>query len=112
MPAGRYTDEQIDAAIEAISHPEVFRETERQVAQAAPKLQRILAEALGAGGWFGESHESEVLRAATMPDEEARLAAVRTLLAEETRIGMMVGVAIGWALADRLREQTEPTKED
>lgn len=108
----RYSDEQIDAAIEAISDPEAFRESEAQVARVAPKLQRILAEALGAGGWFGESHESEVLKAATAPNEEARLTAVRALLAEETRIGMMVGVAIGWALADRLREQTEPTKED
>jgi hypothetical protein len=113
VPAGSYSDEQIDAAIEAISDPAVFRESERHVAQAAPKLQRILAEALGAGGWFGESHESEVLKAATMPDDEARLAAVRTLLAEETRIGMMVGVAVGWALAERLHEETsEPTKED
>jgi len=108
----RYSDEQIDAAIEAISDPDAFRESEAQVARVAPKLQRILAEALGAGGWFGESHESEVLKAATAPNEEARLTAVRALLAEETRIGMMVGVAIGWALADRLREQTEPTKED
>jgi len=112
VSAERYSDEQIEAAIEAISEPEVFRKTERHVAQAAPKLQRILTEALAAGGWFGESHESEVLKAATVPDEEARLAAVRTLLAEETRIGMMVGVAVGWALAERLREQTEPTKED
>jgi hypothetical protein len=113
VPADSYSDEQIDAAIEAISDPAVFRESERHVAQAAPKLQRILADALGAGGWFGESHESEVLKAATMPDEEARLAAVRTLLAEETRIGMMVGVAVGWALAERLQAQgTEPTKED
>ncbi|HEY3193004.1 MAG TPA: hypothetical protein VGJ61_09485 [Solirubrobacterales bacterium] len=113
MTAGRYSDEQIDAAIEAISDPGVFRETERQVARAAPRLQRILAEALGAGGWFGESHEAEVLKATTTPSEEARLAAVRTLLAEETRMGMMVGVAVGWALAERLQEQgTEPTKED
>jgi hypothetical protein len=107
VPAGRYTDEQIDAAIEAISDPEVFRETERQVARAAPRLQRILAEALAAGGWFGESHEKEVLKAATTPDDEARLTAVQTLLAEEARIGMMVGVAVGWALAERLREQEE-----
>jgi hypothetical protein len=106
VPAGRYSDEQIDAAIEAISDPAVFRESERHVAQAAPKLQRILADALGAGGWFGESHESEVLKAATMPDEEARLTAVRTLLAEETRIGMMVGVAVGWALAEELSNRT------
>lgn len=107
MSGSTYTDEQIDAAIEAVSDPGAFRESERQVARAAPKLQRILAEALGQGGWFGESHESEVLKAATKPDEQARLTAVRTLLAEETRIGMMVGVAVGWALAERLAEQTK-----
>jgi hypothetical protein len=110
---GHYSDEQIDAAIEAISDPEVFRETERQLARVAPRLQRILAEALGAGGWFGESHDAEVLKAATTPDEEARLTAVRTMLAEEARMGMMVGVAVGWALAERLEQQgPEQTKED
>jgi hypothetical protein len=112
VAAQRYSDEQIDAAIEAISDPDVFRESERQVARAAPKLQHILAEALNAGGWFGESQESEVLKAATTPEEDARLAAVRTLLAEETRMGMLVGVAVGWALAERLASQTESTKED
>jgi hypothetical protein len=110
---GPYTDEQIDAAIDAISDPEVFRDTERQVARAAPRLQKILAEALGAGGWFDESHDAEVLKAATTPEEDARLMAVRTLLAEEARMGMMVGVAVGWALADQLEQQeSEPTKED
>ena len=104
---GPYSDEQIDAAIDAISDPEVFRGTESQVARAAPRLQRILAEALGTGGWFGESHDAEVLKAATTPDEAARLTAIRTLLAEETRMGMMVGVAVGWALAERLSEQEE-----
>lgn len=107
MTERRYSDEQIDAAIEAISEPEAFREAERRVARAAPALQSILAEALGAGGWFGESHEAEVLKAATTPDDEARLTAVRLLLAEEARIGMMVGVAVGWALAERLSEQEE-----
>jgi hypothetical protein len=102
-----YSDEQIDAAIDAISDPEAFKETERQVARAAPRLQKILAEALDAGGWFGESHDAEVLKAATTPGEEERLTAVRTLLAEEARMGMMVGVAVGWALAERLSEQEE-----
>ncbi len=113
MTRGPYSDDQIDSAIDAISDPGAFQEAERQVARAAPRLQRILAEALGAGGWFGESHETESLKAATVPDEEARLTAVRTLLAEEARMGMMVGVAVGWALADKLEEQeSEPTKED
>jgi hypothetical protein len=107
VTAEPYSDEQVDAAIDAISDPDAFRETERQVARAAPRLQRILAEALGAGGWFGESHDAEALKAATTPDEEARLTAVRTLLAEEARMGMMVGVAVGWALAEKLSEQQE-----
>ena len=107
MSDGRYNDEQIDAAIEELSEPDAFRDAEQQVARAAPRLQKILAAALGAGGWFGESHEAEVLKAATAPDDEARLVAVRTLLAEETRMGMMVGVAVGWALAERLSQQQE-----
>jgi hypothetical protein len=104
---GPYTDEQVEAAIDAISDPDAFRDAERAIAHAAPRLQRVLAEALAAGGWFGESHEAEVLKAATTPDDEARLTAVRTLLAEEARMGMMVGVAVGWALAEKLETATE-----
>jgi hypothetical protein len=105
VPAERYSDEQIDAAIEALSDPQAFRDAERQVARAAPKLQSVLAEAMQAGGWFGEAHEAEVLKAATVPDSEQRLTAVRTLLAEEARMGMLVGVAVGWALAEELQEE-------
>lgn len=106
-PEPRYSDEQIDEAIDAISEPEALREAERTVAQAAPRLQMVLAEALNAGGWFDESHESEVLKAATTPDDDQRLAAVRTLMAEEARMGMMVGVAVGWALASELAKTNE-----
>ena len=54
-----------------------------------------------------------MLKAATTPDEEERLTAVRTLLAEEARMGMMVGVAVGWALAEELaRTQADQDEED
>ena len=112
MSRGPYSDQQVEAAIDALSDPEAFAEAERAVARAAPRLQGILAEALGAGGWFGESHEAEVLKAATLPDEEQRLTAVRTLLAEESRMGMMVGVAVGWALVERLAAQSEREKKE
>jgi hypothetical protein len=102
-----YSEAELDAAIEALSDPERFREAESMVAGAAPKLQRILAQALDAGGWFGETHEAEVLKAATVPDSEQRVTAVRTMLAEEARMGMMVGVAVGWALAEELRKTKE-----
>lgn len=103
----RYSDDEVQQAVEALADPERFHEAERALSTAAPQLQRILGEALASGGWFGETHDSEVLRAATVPDPDQRLAAVRTLLAEETRLGMMVGVAVGWAIADELREQPE-----
>ncbi|MGH2712745.1 MAG: hypothetical protein ACRDM7_02450 [Thermoleophilaceae bacterium] len=102
MPHGAYSEQQLDAAIDALSEPDRFREAEAVVATAAPKLQGVLAEALEAGGWFGETHEAEVLKASTVPDPDDRLTAVRTLLAEEARMGMMVGVAVGWALAEQL----------
>ena len=107
MARGPYSDQEVEAAIEAISQPEAFQEAEGSVARAAPQLQRILTEALSAGGWFDESHEAEVLKAATIPDQEERLTAIRTLLAEETRMGMMIGVAVGWALSDQLASDEE-----
>jgi hypothetical protein len=98
----RWNDEQLRMAVERLSDPERFAEAERVVATVAPDLQGVLVSALGAGGWFGESHLSETLKAATIPDEEARLTAIRGLLTEETHLGMMVGVAIGWALRTEL----------
>jgi hypothetical protein len=100
------TDEEIDAAIEALSDPERFRAAESRVARMAPQLQRILGEALQEGGWFGEAHEGALLKAATTPDDDERIRAVRVLLAEETRIGMLVGVAVGWELARELDNKT------
>ena len=83
-----------------------FARRSRLWPRAAPKLHRILADALQEGGWFGEAHEAEVRKAAAAETDEERLAAVRTLLAEEARMGMMVGVAVGWALAEELSETT------
>ncbi len=82
------------------------------IAAAAPGLQRILAGALAEGGWFGESHETEVAKAARVEDEAERLGAVRTLLAEEARMGMMVGVAVGWALAEELSARSDEDEKE
>jgi hypothetical protein len=101
-----FTDAQINAAVEALSDPQRFREAESQIARLAPQLQRILIHALDEGGWFGEAHDGQVLKAATTPDPDGRITAVRTLLAEETRIGMMVGVAVGWELRKALTEES------
>ena len=75
MPDRPFSDAQIDAAVEALSDPARFREAESQVARVAPQLQRILNHALDEGGWFGEAHEAQVLKAATMPDPDERILA-------------------------------------
>src|SRR5712672_330893 len=90
--------------------PERFAEAERIVARAAPQLQKVLASALAEGGWFGEPHDAETLRAATVPDPEERLTAVRAILAEEARMGMMVGVAVGWALNEELSQNVDSSE--
>ncbi len=104
-------DKRLEAAIERLAEADRFAEAETIVARAAPQLQRVLATALAEGGWFGESHESESLKAATVPDPEERIAAVRTLLAEEARMGMMVGVAVGWALKEEMSQGEGPDPE-
>ena len=43
-------------------------------------------------------------------DDAERAAALRTLLAEETRMGMLIGVAVGWALAQELGGVADPRR--
>ncbi|HEX6228665.1 MAG TPA: hypothetical protein VFZ41_04290 [Solirubrobacterales bacterium] len=105
-------DERLQAAIERLTDAERFAEAETIVARAAPQLQRVLAAALAEGGWFGEPHDAEALKAATVPDPDERIAAIRTLLAEEARMGLMVGVAVGWALKEELKEVEDDPKGD
>ena len=102
MLEGPYTDAEIDAAVQALTDPDRLAGAQDAVARIAPQLQRVLNEALEAGGWFGEVHEAEVAKAAAVDDAGERSRAVRTLIAEETRLGMMVGVAVGLELAREL----------
>ena len=104
-------ESEFEAAIERLLEPERFSEAEQVVARAAPQLQRVLATALAEGGWFGEPHEAEALKAATVPDPDERIAAIRALLAEEARMGMMVGVAVGWALNEEMNASADPKGE-
>lgn len=103
MPARRFTAEQVDAAVAALSSdPERFVHAQEIVTHAAPGLQRVLNEALEAGGWFGEAHEAQITGAAGTEDGAARESAIRVLIAEETRLSMLVGVAVGLELAREL----------
>jgi hypothetical protein len=103
VPDRRFTAEEVDAAVAALSaDADRFAHAQEVVAHAAPGLQRILDEALHEGGWFGEAHADQVARAVETEDPAQRATAVRTLIAEETRLGMLVGVAVGLQLATEL----------
>jgi hypothetical protein len=97
-----FTDEELDAALEALTEPDRFREAEARVARIAPQLQHVLYEALNVEGAFAQMREGEVKSAVNHEELTERLRAVRTLLAEETRLGMLIGVAVGWELAREL----------
>jgi hypothetical protein len=101
------SDEQVEAAVQALADPARFAGAERALAVLAPHLQLVLAHALEEGGWFGDAHRSQVRQAAAEPDPAHREARIDTLLAEETRMGMMVGVAVGWELSRELNAPTE-----
>jgi hypothetical protein len=103
----RYSDEQVEAAIAVLSDPERLEEAQRMVGANAPGIQRILNEALQAADWFGSAHQAAVLEAAGKPDVDERLAAVRTLIAEETGVAMLIGVAVGYELAHELMRQED-----
>ena len=106
-----YSDAEIDAAVEALTEPGRLAGAQDSVARIAPQLQRVLVEALSEGGWFGQAHASEVAKAAGAEDPAERERVIRTLLAEETRLGMLVGVAVGIELARELARHPI-TKED
>ena len=102
MSSRRFTAEEVDAAVQALSDASRFGHASEIVTHAAPGLQRVLADALAEGGWFGSAHEGQVTSAALTEDPEERLRAIRMLVTEETRLGMLVGVAVGLELAQEL----------
>jgi len=112
VEARAYTDAELDAAVAAITDPARLRAAQDLVMRTAPSLQRLLATALSEGGWFDSGHEQAVKEAAEVSDAADRVTQLKTLLAEETRLGMLVGVAVGFELARELGRSTQTTEED
>ncbi len=109
VPDAPYTAQQVDAAVQAISDPERLRRAEQVVTHAAPGLQRIIDEALHDGGWFSQGHEQQVSQAAAEPDLQARVGRLQQLLADESRLAMLVGVTVGFELHRELEAQARQT---
>lgn len=112
LPDRSYTAAEVDTALEALVEPGRLAHAQDVVVHAAPALQRILAEALSESGWFGEVHDAEVSRIAGEQDEQECARALSTLVAEQTRLGMFVGVAVGFELAHELAATSEPPTVD
>lgn len=51
-------------------------------------------------------------KALASEDPAERLRATRLLLAEEARVGMLVGVAVGWALREEIDQNDDHSEED
>jgi hypothetical protein len=108
--APTYTAEQVDAAVAALSEPGRLDHAQEVVTHAAPALQKILNEALFEGGYFSGAHEAALDQAAQTPEGEQRVVAIRTLIAEEVRLGLLIGTAVGFQLAHELQDpQDSPT---
>ena len=112
MSSRRFTAEQVDAAVQALGDATRFGHAQEIVTHAAPNLQRVLAQALAEGDWFGSAHDAQLASAALQDDPDERLRAVRTLVAEETRLGMLVGVAVGLELAHELMTRSHQTGDE
>lgn len=104
-----YSADEVDAAVAALGDPERFAHAQDIVTHAAPSLQQVLIAALEEGGWFGQAHEDALAKAALAHDPGERLALVRALVDDETRLGMLVGAAIGLELAHELIRRREDT---
>jgi hypothetical protein len=102
-----YTEAEVEAAVQALTDPEQLDQAQRIVAANAPTLQRILNIALNEADWFGSAHHAQVLEAAGKADIDERLQAVQTLLAEEIRVTMMIGAAVGFELAHQLIDKED-----
>ncbi|MFY9489241.1 MAG: hypothetical protein WAP35_11190 [Solirubrobacterales bacterium] len=109
----RQADERaaIEQILAELAGPGGFEGADARIGDIAPQLQSTLDAALSAGGWFDDAHEAAVLKATTAPDEDVRLIAVRQLVLEQTRLGMLVGVAVGWEIAERLEKRRSDTNE-
>ena len=111
MTRETYTAEEVDAAVEALSDPDRFGHAQEIVTHAAPSLQRVLGAALEQGGWFDQAHEAQLTQAAETEDPAERARAIQTLVEEETRLGMLVGVSVGFELARELSARRNDNQE-
>ena len=102
-----YTEQELDAAVQALTDPATLEEAQKLVTRQAPALQRIFDQALESAEWYGSARRSEVVKAAGTADPDERMQAVGRLIDEETRVSMLIGVAVGFEVAHQLMERAD-----
>jgi hypothetical protein len=102
-----YTAEQVDAAVAALTDPERLKHAQEVITHAAPALQRVLNQALDESGYL-RAAAAQIAPVSAIDDAVERELAIRTLVADETRLGMLVGATIGFELARELADPSAP----
>ena len=102
-----YTDAEVEAAVQALSDPLGSSRPSASSKRTRRRCSASSTQALGEANWFDSAHQQQVLEAAGKADIEERLDAVHRLLAEETRVAMLIGVAVGFELAHELIDKEE-----
>lgn len=99
LSTGRtYSDKELQRAIELISNLDRLKDAQEVVQRTAPQLQGIFNAVLTSGGWFDSAHEAELKRVAALEDPAERAESVAGLVAEQSQLAMLIGVAVGFEL--------------
>ena len=110
MPSRAYTDAEIDAAIDALTHPRRLREAQDVVSRTAPSLQRLLGIALEEGGWFDLAQDQYLAGALSqlelLTTEQSLVAADSAVAASDAalsqdQIAVFKALGGGWRTAAR-----------
>ena len=106
MASDSVTPAELEAALEALREPGRFDAAERLVGLAAPGLHRILIEAMASGGWNSDDDAREIEKVLAADSPDVARAGILGLLGEQSRVAMLVGVAVGIELAAELELHT------
>ena len=91
--------------MQALSDPARLEDAQRVVAsRGARRCRRSSSSALEAAEWFGSAHRAQVMEATGQEDPRSAWTPSSALIAEETRVSMLIGVAVGYELAHVLNE--------
>lgn len=101
----RFSAAEVDRAIAELSGDSGrFEHAQQIVTHAAPSLHQLLGQAMSQGGWHLAS-EQQAEQVAQIADDGERVLAIQALAAEEARLGMLVGVAVGFELSRELHAE-------